>query len=97
MKIKAYIRIGKTKRKYKVMASEKPNFEPIKDSGYSPISFYPTIFFGIEFNLPDEAFEYAEKMIGEIDYRKSEIKMADNISKNIIIEIKKSAMDNLKK
>ena len=97
MKIKAYIRIGKTKRKYKVMASEKPNFEPIKDAGYTPISFHPTIFLGIEFNLPDDVFEYAEKMIGEIDYRKSEIKLAGDISKEIIVEIKKSALNNLKK
>lgn len=101
MKIPIYLKIadkGRTTKgtKYKMEANPKPDHEPIMDKSYHPISVYPTVFLGFELTLPDDIFDYASKIIAEIDYRKSDIKVEMEIPKELKIGIKKSALDNLK-
>lgn len=61
--------MAKGKRDYKVDASAKPNTAPL----YSPKGYgqgseaLPTIYFAIDVNLSDEAFEHASRVIADIN------------------------------
>ena len=97
MKVRAYIRVAKTKRKFKVAASERPTAEPLEDRSCNPISYHPTIYFALDISLPDDAFDYAEKLVGEVDYRKQEFAVAGDMDKKIVLEIKKQSVKDLGK
>jgi len=76
-KIKAYIRIGKHKKGYKVAASGKPNYEPLKVSNYGTGGkFIPTVAFGIEFEIPDKLFKGASLIIGMVNVGEDEVKIS---------------------
>lgn len=98
-KVKVYLRIGKTpKGLYKVEGSHNPRPIPIKDTNnsYGGITkFFPTVFMGLEINLPDEAFQYAEQIIAEVDFRHKEVTVID-IPPDIKAKIRKLAIDKLK-
>lgn len=100
MKIPIYIKIAKTKKGVKVEASEKPSNNPIiGKSGYRQSNIYhPTIFFGIEIDLPENAFDHAKKIIAKIDYRLDEVVNVDEDTQtDIRVKINKTMIDNLKK
>lgn len=68
MKARIYIRVAKSNRGYKVAASVKPNNEPLYTLGYrGEKDFLPTVAYGVDFNIPDELFSKAAKVIGEIN------------------------------
>lgn len=97
MKIPIYLKVAKDKKGYKVEASAKPNTTPIISKGYSKNTYHPTIFFGIELELPEDAFKQAEQIIAKIDYRKTEIVNVDPKTQTEIRgKINKMALDNLK-
>jgi type II secretory pathway component GspD/PulD (secretin) len=64
MRVKAFIRVAKTRRGGRVMASARANHAPIDDSYGQP---YPTVSFAVVFVIPDEAFRGAERVIAEIE------------------------------
>jgi len=76
MKTKIFLRIAKTKQgKLKVAASTKPNSNPVKSQEYygRPGDPLPTISFGIVVNLPEDAFNQAEKILGELSIKSEDI------------------------
>lgn len=93
--IPVFIRIAKTKRGYKVSATSKPTLAPLKDSNYSPSSYFPTVQFGIRVHISDEDFKKASEIIAEFDYRKGDVTVADQTDNDLKIEISKDAIKNL--
>ena len=93
--IPVFIRIAKTKRGYKVSATSKPTLVPLKDSNYTPASYFPTVQFGIRVHIDEKAFEKGAEIIAEFDYRKGEITVADQTDSDLKIEISKDAIKNL--
>jgi len=92
-KVPIYIRLAKSPKGYRVDASSKPNQKPImNDYQYKPL---PTVSFGLSINIPEEAFEDAVKVIAEIDYRSSEVTVADD-TKDIEVKINKMALSKLR-
>jgi hypothetical protein len=68
MKTRIYLRVAKSSRGYKVMATTKPNNEPLYNQGYrGGKDFLPTVAFGVDFVIPDELFSKAVKVVGEIN------------------------------
>lgn len=80
MLVRTYLRIGKTRRGYKVDASEKPNYEPlfVKEYG-SGKRYIPTVAFGLEFDIPDKLFKGASLIIGLVNVGEEEVRIAANI------------------
>jgi len=62
---KIYLRIAKTKKGIKVAASPRPNESPLF-SDY-PRKYFPTVSFGIKFDIPDELFSRASTLIALIN------------------------------
>lgn len=56
MKQRIYLRIAKTNKTVKVVASLKPSFAPIEGSKYLK-THYPTVLVGIDLEIPDSEFE----------------------------------------
>lgn len=97
MKIPIYIKIAKTKKRYKVEASEKADTTPII-TRHGKNNYHPTIFFGVEIQLPEDAFEQAKKIIAKIDYRAEEIVNVDEETQTEIkTKINKISLDKLRK
>ncbi|MCP6719718.1 MAG: hypothetical protein KJI72_00110 [Patescibacteria group bacterium] len=88
-KVRAYIRVGKSKRiDYKVSASPKPNYAPLESLRGMRKEFQPTVAFAVDFDIPDELFEQAEKLIGEVKVSADQATIAADISKDTKIEPK---------
>lgn len=69
MKLPIYLRIaksGKSRNSYKVAAATKPNNTPLNSGSYHT-EWYPTISFGVVFEIPDELFNQAARLIGELN------------------------------
>lgn len=83
MKVKIYLRIGKTKKGVvKVAASNKPNYTPLANQSFSGkynLVIYPTVMFALVLDLPDDLFKQAEKVIGEIKIDKEKVTIATTI------------------
>ena len=77
-KIKVYIRIAKTLRGYKIITTDKPSYKPLFSASWRPI-YYPTVAFAIILNLPDDAFERATEVIGEMNVEMEELRVAADI------------------
>lgn len=68
-KIRVYLRIGDTPRKYKVSANTSPNHEPIWTTSYGSAGnrlYHPTVAFALDIVLPDDAFAKAKQSLGEV-------------------------------
>ena len=65
MKTTTYLRFAKTKRGVKVEASSKPSYEPLSVGEYN--GFLPTVWFAVEFYIPDELFAQAERTVASIN------------------------------
>lgn len=85
-KIRAYFRVGRGRRGYKISASTRPNYEPIKNVSYNSYSFLPTVSFAVDFDMPDELFKQAEKVIGEINIALNKAEVAAEVQ---VPELKK--------
>lgn len=83
MKVKTYLRIAKTSRGYKVVANSKPNSAPIEEPSYFRNSrkAFPTVAFRVDFNVPDEAFETAQKCIAEVNVPAENVEIAMDMPK----------------
>jgi len=67
MKFKIYLKIGKGGRKgIKVAASTEPSYEPISFDSYKK-KFLPTVSFAMVFDIPDELFTPAERVVAELN------------------------------
>lgn len=53
--VRVYLRIGKTSRGFKSVATGKPNYSPIIQSGYNGEP-YPTVAIALDLKIPDEEF-----------------------------------------
>lgn len=82
MKVRAYVRVAKhrTGRKgYMVVAGSTPNQEPLtKGQGMYKESL-PTVAFAIDFEIPDSAFNLAERVIAEIEIPEDQLQVAAEV------------------
>lgn len=68
MKVRTYIRIAKNGYKYKVDAHTKEDPTPLYIPSYGgQKKFLPTVAFAVDFNVPDELFSNASRVIAQID------------------------------
>ena len=81
MKSKIYLRVAKSegRKGFKVAASTEPNNAPITSQDYRGHTFYPTVAFAVEFNIPDELFDQASKVVAEINIALKQAKIAGEI------------------
>ena len=80
MKTKIYLRIANPtgRGKTTVKASMKPDYSPIegvKNWKQKHGTFYPTVAFAIEIDIPDESFKRAEKVIAQFNLEESKVKI----------------------
>lgn len=104
MKIPIYIKVAKASpktkngRKYLVSGSPVPNTTPLMKAGWEKNEYYPTVFFGIELEIPDSAFDYANKIMAKIDYRFEEVTQIDQKTQDAIqVTASKIMLKGLKK
>lgn len=74
----AYIRVAKDtsnrRNPIKVEIGLKPDEQPLfKSTGYGSKTFLPTTAFSVEFHIPDEAFNRAERLAGRVQVREEDI------------------------
>lgn len=81
MKYKIYLRIGRGNRGYKVSASSHPINDPIKTQSYPQNKFIPTVSFAVIFDIPDELFRRAEKVVAELNIKEDEANISGEIQK----------------
>ena len=66
-KVRGYIRIARNGYKYKIDAGIKSNEQPLHlQTGYNEKQFLPTVLFAIDFDVDDNLFSRASKVIGTI-------------------------------
>lgn len=78
-KIKAFLRVSKTRRGWKVEASGKPNYLPLKTSGYAQENL-PTVAFGLLLDIPDVAFEDDGQIIAEVSLPEDKLKRTAKVT-----------------
>lgn len=87
MKARIYLRVSRGGRKgIRVAASAEPQNEPLSSTGSYNKEFYPTVFFAVDFDLPDELFKVAERVVAEVNVG---IKQAEVAGQIVLPEIKK--------
>lgn len=83
MKATLYLRLAKHPRgrdaSYKVAAGVKPSREPLW-AGDQPL---PTVAFAVKFDIPDAAFNQAERVIAEIAIPEDELEIAADVKQNL--------------
>lgn len=84
MKVRAYIRVAKggPGNKYKLSATTKPDNTPLYKLGYGRSArrdFLPTVSFAVDFDLPEDAFNRAAKVISEVVVRSEDVGFATEI------------------
>ena len=80
MKTKVYLRVASSngKGKVAVRASSKPDYSPIEGVKMwkkSHGTFYPTVAFAIELDIPDEAFKKAEQVVARLNLENEQVKV----------------------
>lgn len=83
MKVKVYMRLGKRTRRSKygpavVEAGVKPSLKPLSENNGTIL---PTVAFAVELDVPDSAFEQAEKVIAEIEVDEQSFDIAAEVRK----------------
>jgi hypothetical protein len=82
MKQRIYIRIAKNGYKTKVEAGTKSNTQPLHIVRYRGEKLYlPTVAFAVDFEIPDELFSQAVKVVGEINITQDKAQVAASIPK----------------
>lgn len=80
MQVTAYIRVAKNGYKTKLDAGTKENMEPLFTTQYrGQKNFLPTIAFAVRFEVPDELFESASRVIAEINLNTKDAKIAADV------------------
>lgn len=80
MKYPIYLRIAKTgtRKGYKVSAASTPNNEPLNSGSYNT-TWFPTVMFAVNIDIPDELFEQAERVIAELNVGMEEAQISSEI------------------
>ncbi len=75
------MRVAKMKgNRYKVEASEKAKNTPLaRILGYNKKEFLPTVSFAVDFDIPEESFNRASKVISEVVIRAEDVGFATEI------------------
>lgn len=71
-KVKTYLRVAKTARGYKVVATTKSSPANLSDDSWPRNKALPTVGFTAVFDIPDEAFNQASKVV-EVDVPKDKL------------------------
>lgn len=79
MKLTVYLRVARGARGPRVMASAKPNRFPLT-VGY-PERPLPTAMFALKFDIPDEKFHEAERVLAELDLIDEPVEIAVEVDK----------------
>lgn len=80
MKVKTYLRVAVGGRGPRVVASTKPNYQPLtKGQGTYHEEPLPTAAFALVLDIPDEIFERAEKVLAEVAVDPSEAAVAAEV------------------
>lgn len=60
-----------------VKASTKPDYSPIEGARYGSGrgTFYPTVAFALDIDVPDEAFKKAEQVVAKLNLTNEEVKV----------------------
>lgn len=67
-KVRAHLRIARTQKGNKIEASAKPNYEPLSTAVYGGgKDFLPTIFFAVDFEIPEILFTQAENVVALVN------------------------------
>jgi hypothetical protein len=68
MKVQTYLRVAEGARGPRVVASAKPNYQPLtKGAGTYHEEALPTAMFAVVLDIPDELFERASQVLAEIE------------------------------
>lgn len=79
MQARLYIKIARTKRGYRATVSTaRPSRTPLEDNTWRKRPL-PTVFFGVDFKIPDEAFDVATKVIAEVTIPVSNLEIAADV------------------
>ncbi len=85
MKVRAYMRIARSTRGYKVSGGNRPSLKPLtSQEGYGNESFLPTVSFAIDFEIPDELFDQQKRVIGEINVATKDVSITAPMLKPLI-------------
>ncbi len=72
MKQKIYLRVAKLRGgKTKVEANIRPVNTPLHTTGYNQ-TFYPTVSFCVEVDIPDQLFNRAETVVARLNIKESQ-------------------------
>lgn len=90
MKATTYLKFAKNNLgRVKVVASAKADSTPVNDSYGKPL---PTVYFAVDFNIPDELFEQASNVIASIDVQSQDVKIAGGVQRpTSVIKINKKS------
>lgn len=77
MKCKVYMRVAKSRgpKGYRVAASIRPNYQPLKIEGYNERAL-PTAAFALDLDIPEEIFRRAEQVLAEIELDAGDVLVA---------------------
>lgn len=94
MRTRIYLRVAKNGYKSKVDASIKSNNAPLHLTGYrNEKTFLPTVAFAVDFEIPDDLFSNAVKVVGEINITKDKAVIAAEIPKAELLKTAKKIIN----
>lgn len=96
MKAKIFFRIarGIGRKGFRVDASPEVNNQPLStNEGHRGVIFHPTVSFAVEFNIPDEVFEAAQRTIATVNLAAKET----NIEGSILLPAIKKVVREMQK
>jgi hypothetical protein len=81
MKVKAYLRVAKTKgpTRFKITASTRPNYHALETGGYQSRAL-PTAAFALTLDIPDTLFAHAEQVLADIELTEADVRVAAEVA-----------------
>lgn len=77
MKARAYLRVARDDRgRAKIVATVKPSDVPLTDSRDRPL---PTVYFGVDFEIPDAMFDRASDVIATVTVSEDQAHIAADV------------------
>jgi hypothetical protein len=91
MKTRIYLRVAKTENRkgYKVSAGSQPSNEPLNSGSYNT-TWFPTVAFALDIDVPDEMFKTAERVIAELNVNMKEAQISTELVVPKGITVKKA-------
>jgi len=78
-KAKLYVRAAMVDDEITIKASTKVNHEALSKYHGRTKYIFPTIYFAVDFDLPEKLFEQAEKVLATIDVDSDKVKIASTV------------------